>query len=233
MPTRTVDASASVHEYAFRVVHMPEKAVAQFGEMVEWAEEHLGFTFTCGNPAQPPLPGGPKASTTRHWVKVNPHTGDTIPAPTDREREKTEALHFLWAMKTSEVLPCTRVGTALATWVGPVHPGWIAPWPKGGSTHYGWTAVRTVLRAIEYHDAGFDLTRESDWLRVGVHPDTLRWMRDLLISHNISLAETNLRSHVLHVTGTTHKLKPGQKAVSDTAWLTGVIQEWVRRRVHG
>lgn len=233
MSTPATDARLSVHEYAFRVVHTPERAVAEFDELLAWAEQHLGFTFTCGNPANPPLPGSPKPSTTRHWVQVNPHTGDTISCPTDTEREKADALHFLWAMTTAEELPCGRVGTALATWVGPVHPGWIAPWPKGGSTHARVQAVRTVLRAIEYHDAGLDLARESEWLRAGVHPDTLKWMRGLLIGHDISTAEPDLRAHVLQVTGTTYQLKPGRKAVADTAWLSGVIQEWVRRRVFG
>lgn len=224
-----VNERLSVQEQAFRAVWAPHKIACDMDAFIDWAENHLGFMLTCGVSV---AANKPAHSTVRHWVQVDPHTGETTAAPTEREREQADALHFLWAMSTGEALPCSRADAALATWVGPVHPGWIAPWPTRGGTHETMKAVRTVLRAVEYHDAGFDISRESEWLRAGVHPTTLTWLRERLAHHDISIAEANLRSHVLHATGTNHDLKPGRKAVSDTAWLSAVIEEWIRRRAH-
>lgn len=59
-----------------------------------------------------------------------------------------------------------------ATWVGPVHPAWTAPWSASAALTARMVAVRTVLRVGEYLDAGLDPHHDQEWLEIGAHPDS-------------------------------------------------------------
>lgn len=53
-----------------------------------------------------------------------------------------------------------------------MHPGWTAPWSASAALTARMVAVRTVLRAGEYLDAGLDPHHDQEWLEIGAHPDS-------------------------------------------------------------
>jgi hypothetical protein len=223
---RTLEVPVGV-SMALSFLGAPVQQMTSTGQMVAWAEDALGFRLTCcGSTTR-----GRVTGYARHWVKVDPHTGATVPAPTAREAEKTDAVHLLWALSHDAEAPgCLRAGDALATWVGPVHPGWLAPWPRSAAATSLMREVRTVVRAVEYLDAGLDLHAHQPWLSIGAHPSTIAYTRDLLGTAGLDRHEPRLVEHLCHKVGLRGTLKVGQKAVSDTAWLNAVVEGWVRER---
>lgn len=67
-----------------------------------------------------------------------------------------------------------------ATWVGPVHPGWNRTVVSLGALTARMVAVRTVLRAGEYLDAGLDPHHDQEWLEIGGTPTRVTWTRKRL-----------------------------------------------------
>lgn len=201
------------------------------GDLVAWVSTSLGFTLPC---CPTDALRSRSAGAVRHWVRSDPRTEETAAAPdlslslTRRAsvQAKVDAKHLLWALTHTrdEGPSCVQAGPALATWVGMVHPGSMAPWAPSSNDRM--RAVRTMLRAGQYLDAGLDLHAHEGWLAIGVHPQVLEWIRGLLISAVPHIDEAGLLRHLERKVGMRGTLKVGQKAVTDTAWLCAVVQDW-------
>lgn len=201
------------------------------GDLVTWVETSLGFMLPCC--AVDPLRSR-SVGAVRHWVRVDPRTEQSVATPAPDQsptrlavtRDKVDAMHMMWALvhTRGDQPACVRVGEALATWVGQVHPGTMAPWAP--SSNGRMQAVRTMMRTAQYIDAGLDLASHEGWLGMGVHPQTLTWVRDLLNATNAPFDEAGLLRFLEHKVGMRGTLKVGQKAVTDTAWLCAVVRDW-------
>lgn len=208
-------------------------------DLVGWVTTSLGFTMPCS-----PIDAlrSRSAGAVRHWVLADPRTEETVVAPDPTQspkrqastQEKVDAKHMLWALTHTrdDGPPCEQAGWALATWVGTVHPGSMAPWAPSSNDRM--RAVRTMLRTVQYVDAGLDLQANEGWLAIGVHSHVLSWVRDLLNSVDPPIDEAGLLRYLERQVGMRGTLKVGQKAVADSAWLCAVVQDWCHRitRLH-
>lgn len=134
-------------------------------DMVAWAETRLRFRVACVRGA--------------HRIQVDPHTGRFSDVFRTRpEREKAEAGHMLWTLGhpvPAPPPPCRIFEATLATWVGSAQPPNQSLWkPEWRGTM---TALRALVRTVQYLDAGLDLHTNRRWLELGVTPATLSAVR--------------------------------------------------------
>lgn len=203
-------------------------------DLIGWVETSLGFTLPC---CPTDALRSRSVGAVRHWVRADPWTEETVAGPDPTHslvrhastQATVEAKHMVWALTHTrdEGTSCVQAGAALATWVGLVHPGTMTPWAPSSNDRM--RAVRTMLRTGQYLNAGLDLHTHEDWLAVGVHPQVLVWIRELLNSAVPTLDEAAMLRYLERKVGMRGTLKVGQNAVTDTAWLCAVVQDWCHR----
>lgn len=207
---------------AGRLLNAPVDGWGTAEQVFAWAESGLSTQVACG--------------ATRHRVRVRPQFeweqgGDpAAPAPaSEGERARMDAAHMLWALQQDRIgtpPPCFEFGMLMVSWVGPTRPRGPHRWASG-ARHERVLALRTLCRTVEYLHAGLDLPTYEKWIRLGIDPSTLGWMRDRLAAHGRREDEEDLLAVLEDRTGVTGATAEHGGYVSDTAWLASVFQHYI------
>lgn len=211
-------------EVVLDAAHLLGAPAQQWGaaeDVYAWAEESLYVMVACG--------------VTRHRVRLRPEAlreggYPTVPAPaTPGEEQRMDASHMLWALQQDRPrtdLPCETFGLEFMTWVGPHFPRGPRLW-SGGARHRRMMGWRTLYWTVEYLRAGLDLVDHQRWLRLGIDPDMVDWMRRRLAAHGRTDDEPDWLDTFEERTGLTSG-EPGRGGyVSDVPWMAAVFQEYI------
>lgn len=177
-------------------------------DLLGWAETRLRFRVACARG--------------KHRIQVDPHTGRfTDVFRTTGEREKTEAVHMLWALghdMPAPPPPCRTFETTLATWVGYAQPPhqnlWEPQW------HGTMQALRTLVRTVQYLDAGLDLHAHQRWLELGITPATLADIRTHTTASGRPDAEEALLDALTTLTSSSGRLRRQRKDPTQALMVT-------------
>lgn len=189
-------------------------------DMVAWAETRLRVRVGCVGGA--------------HRIQVDPHTGRfTDCFRTRAEREKAEAAHMLWTLGhpvPAPPPPCRTFEPTLATWVGNAQPPNLSRWKP--QWHGTMQALRTVVRTVQYLDAGIDLHAERRWLELGVTPATLTTIRVHIDACDMDRAEEQVLDDLVTLTNRTGRLSRQRKDATQELTVTltrSMLQQMAKR----
>lgn len=154
-------------------------------DLVAWAETGLRLTVQCC-PTDVETIGEETLYQTstkhrqRHRVSIDPHTGTVSTfTGTRREADRVAAGHMLAALASNgegSGPSCRFIEQSLATRCGSAEQFSSMAWHS--SRRRFMHAVRTVVRAVQFHDAGLDLQHHGGWIALGVTPALARFVED-------------------------------------------------------
>lgn len=145
-------------------------------DFVDWAEREITITAKCGGDVTDEIrtsgfAKAPRTGRRTHVVQINPHTGAaTTLAASARSGDDVAATHMLWAL-SADGTPnaCDLIATIVNTSVGDVGNGAHFAghsWDRRRMGHL--FSVRTLVRTVQYLDAGFSPVEQEHWLAMGV-----------------------------------------------------------------
>lgn len=167
------------------------------GQFVHWAESSLSMSFMCSGKPEPD-PGSRRRThkivgARKHTVRVDPHDGSTTSVvKTAAEADKVAASHTMWALLVPGIPNQCMLVPKTLDWFGDHRELGRRAWssPQAAKRMY---AIRTVMRAVQYLDAGLDLREAHYWLALNLPP---RMAADL----QAAISNGRLTEHDAHAT---------------------------------